>query len=45
MPGVHGAISFSTPKNNNFKLDPDRKEVKLREGYTLDAFGNGVILW
>ncbi len=43
--GVHGAIMFPTPKNDNFALDPGHNEVKLKEDFPIDAYGNGVIIW
>lgn len=41
--GVHGAITFCTPANGNFALDPEHKEVKIE--CPIDAFGNGMIVW
>ncbi len=41
--GVHGCITFPTPANHNFALDPEHHEVKVK--CPVDAFGNGILLW
>lgn len=43
--GAHGCIMFPTPQNHNFAVDPDHKEVKLKEKFPIDKYGNGVVIW
>jgi glycosyltransferase involved in cell wall biosynthesis len=43
--GEHGCIMFPTPENHNFAVDPEHLEVKLREEFPIDKYGNGVIIW
>ena len=41
--GRHGVITFSTPHNSNFYLDPEHRAVDL--DCALDRAGNGLIVW
>lgn len=40
---VHGVIVFCTPKAQEYKIDPEHKEVKI--DYALNKVGHGLIVW